>query len=666
MPLVNLQTNLKSLKYGTDIPGGGSSGEPYVQNDINNPTNLVGLYNDQFIRGGGIGAIEHSLLDTKRIGKFFLDSPKGPLFIAKQVGLQLSNPKLEVKTGNNVNGLLNNLLTGDLGSLTNGLLEPTRLYNLGINTIAQVPVEAFGEHFVRHGLLPVQNDSTKYEAVVTYNNNNDANRLLQYTNNFSLGNQPVSRNPTLSSLSNFIDSINTFTGLNIPNFKATDTIIDNYVSGPNSTYGIGNTLISRTTFTADADAINKAFNTSNQVAGLAFSPDGDRRGLNYTRGLGINNQIQDDANAISSYSTDIPNNNAVISSQLNAFTYSNVNGEYVPLSKTGLANTLVKTTSHNPSYAAYQKLISSKILTDNSYKDTDGTILNQFDIFNRDSNDVIQRPAVNYRSTNSAIGYRNEYGEVFKVPGSWNKLARENRVGSGRQDSINLTPIFTTGAGSFKDRTVTINGNKTTVNDLVKFQIQALHTDSPNNADWMVFRAYLTDLNDGVNASWTDIKYAGRGDKFYIYEGFSRKMSVSFKVAALSHDEMKPMYQKLNFLMSNLMPDYSSDNLMRGPLVRMTIGNYIDGQLAKLDDVSYRIPQDSPWEIAINDTELILPHIIEVTLSFTPIGSQTRDQNLIASKTPGNTTSHIAQNWNGASDKAGEYINPDKSSVYSL
>ena len=30
MPLVNLTTNLKSLRYGKDVPGGGSSRQPYV------------------------------------------------------------------------------------------------------------------------------------------------------------------------------------------------------------------------------------------------------------------------------------------------------------------------------------------------------------------------------------------------------------------------------------------------------------------------------------------------------------------------------------------------------------------------------------------------------------------------------------------------------------
>jgi hypothetical protein len=114
---------------------------------------------------------------------------------------------------------------------------------------------------------------------------------------------------------------------------------------------------------------------------------------------------------------------------------------------------------------------------------------------------------------------------------------------------------------------------------------------------------------------------------------------------------MQPMYQKLNYLMGNLMPDYK-DNLMRGPLVKMTVGNWLDGQDGILNNVSYTVPNDSPWEIAINEPVtgeqiLILPHVVEVSMTFTPIGSQTKGKNLISEKSY--TTSHIAQNANEAS-----------------
>jgi hypothetical protein len=111
---------------------------------------------------------------------------------------------------------------------------------------------------------------------------------------------------------------------------------------------------------------------------------------------------------------------------------------------------------------------------------------------------------------------------------------------------------------------------------------------------------------------------------------------------------MEPVYQKLNYLMSNLMPDYSN-GLMRGPFVKMTVGNWFNNQDGILNSLSYTIPQDSPWEIAIDEPEggsakklLVLPHIVEVSLTFTPIGSQTKGVNQISSKS--STISHIAQN----------------------
>jgi hypothetical protein len=159
----------------------------------------------------------------------------------------------------------------------------------------------------------------------------------------------------------------------------------------------------------------------------------------------------------------------------------------------------------------------------------------------------------------------------------------------------------------------------------------------------MIFRAYLTQFSDGVNAQWNDIKYAGRGDKFYIYDGFTRSVNIGFKVAALSAQEMQPMYQKLNYLMGNLMGSYEN-NVLHGTLVKMTVGNWFDGQDGILNSLTYTVPQESPWEIAINDTELILPHIVDVQMTFTPIGSQTKGVNKISEKN--SETSHIAQNIN--------------------
>ena len=602
MPLLDLKTDLKSIKYGHDRAGGGNSGQPYIQTDINTVDKGInklrfGNFDEGLVRGGVIGMLNSSITDTLRIGKFLTDTPKGPLFIIKQVGLQLSNPRLEtIKLSTpSSSGFL-----GSVAKLYDRIndkvgLGPTRIYNLGINTLAQVPINGIGGHIVRHGLLPVADPSKYYEAVVTHNNENGTNRLELLATKFGLGN---------------------------PNYKEVSggnkLIIDDYIGGPGSVYGIGTTLINRAKDrdTSDNSRIRDAFNYSEYQAG--------KTRISGSLGTGVAEvKIKDTKDfRISNITGSIYNPTKFDNSK-----FPELDGSFISNIAKGITNFNLK---------IYNTIRGGS------------------------ENDVINSNG-SYTSTDiGTINYQNTYGEVVTVKKpNWDAASREIRVGSSRQDQINLTPIFEAEAGTHVD-TVNIPGvGVKNINDLVKFRIQAIDTDTPSSANWMIFRAYLTSLSDSVDATWNEVKYAGRGDKFYIYDGFSRKMSVSFKVAALSAEEMQPMYQKLNYLMSNLMPDYSN-NLMRGPLVRMTIGNYIDGQLCKLDSVSYTIPQDSPWEISLGSQypqqlELNLPHIIEVQLSFTPIGSQTRDENRLSRKTDG--TSHIAQNWNAKDEKGlKEYI----------
>jgi hypothetical protein len=312
MPIITQlnATKLRSLKYGNDTSDGGNSGQPYIKTelkDLDKPLTRVRLtkFDDGLIRGGAIGALNASIVDTIRIGKFFKDLPKGPLFLAKQVGLQLSNPKLETKKG--------------LG----GLLGSTRLYNLGINTLLQIPLTAFGGHLTRHGLSPVTDDSIKYIKVVAENNKiADDNRLVALTNKFNLGdnvggageefdlqearreNRAANRegrqanrednrfNRRLNRFGNrqerqFVRSENRrlrqwSKEFNADNFVRSDFIrskftrnnfkrnkldvksllerftIDSYNGGPNSLYGIGRTIINRYSFTEDKEKIDDA------------------------------------------------------------------------------------------------------------------------------------------------------------------------------------------------------------------------------------------------------------------------------------------------------------------------------------------------------------------------------------------------------------------------
>lgn len=639
MPLINLQTNLKSLKYGADRQGGGDSGLPYITKNINT-ANLGDKFDDGLVRGGAINAAIASAVDTARIFKFLKDPPKGPLFIVKQVGLQLANPRLEVpkNPANIASGIPDNLLS--VG--TNGLLEPTRIYNLGINTLAQVPVNAFGAHLNRHGILPIQSKASTYEAIVTANNDlggsSKFNRLVGLTNKFKLGD----RTPNLTISNRITSTINTVTqALNLllgtsikpirPNPQ--DLIIDDYAAGPNSVYGIGRTTINRYSNTEDSFKIDLLTSFSKQYAG---------RTRNLTTGAPQSVNLAEDkgtgAKSISTYPAIARISNNTINTATAQTTF-----RFNPALKTYLA-------------------VQSQITQQQGLQNPLGALnvlggatsrfqYNQFGIYNTD--------AGAYSTTNvGKIGYKNSYGETVVISGSiassWNKVAREQRVGSGRQDMINLTPIFDE-TKYYADDKITIGGKEHNIRDLVRFRIQAVDTDSPDKGKWMVFRAYITGLSDDTSSEWTDIKYTGRGEKFYVYNGFSRKINITFKIAALSSSEMKYIYSKLNFLMSNTMPDYKGV-LMRGPLVRMSIGSWLDSQLGKLDSVSLKVPDDSPWEISLNDNSLILPHVVEVSLSFTPIGAESRADNLIPRKST--YTSFIAQNNTGTDVTTLQYVDP--------
>ena len=683
MPLLDLKTDLKSLKYGKDRPGGGDSGQPYQQVNINTVDSgfnrlRMTRFDDGLIRGGIVGAVNASVVDTLRIGKFLTDFPQGPLFIARQVGLQLSNPKLETRKlpsgGSGVLGFLSNLANTINDKFGIG---PTRIYNLGINTLAQVPVNAFGIHLNRHGLLPVQDDTTKYLAVAQSNNKGTAftGKGLPKSSTNRLVQKAVTLLPPQTQtgrLLNTIQSALSLFGVSLPNVQNRQ-IIDDYVGGPGSVYGIGRTTIRRYDYTSNG--INKqdpqekgkvnyigtlglsqqyfsSYNAPLGIGGLNISSLPGPFGALFGAAARAISGANATAN-LRKYNSLDSNNPTNAPTNIDTATYSGVNGEtkYIATNnKVSLPrSTPGKTVPvKNASYQTYQNIIESKKLTQNTVY-IDGKQANQFGIYGNIDPNTKEKLGKTLLPNATSNPIYTDGNKVVRVNIPWNRATREIRVGSGKQDEINLTPLFKMNAGTIGDSIFIPGVGNKNINDLVKFRIQALDGSNPTIANWMIFRAYLTQLSDNTDASWNSVKYNGRGEDFYIYNGFSRKIQIGFKVAALSAEEMKPMYQKLNYLMGNVMPNYSADGLMRGPLVRMTVGNWIDGQAGLLNSISYTIPQDSPWEIAINENIvgeklLILPHIVEVSMTFTPIGSQTRGANLISEKS--NTTSHIAQNIN--------------------
>ena len=84
MGLIDLKTDLKSLRYGNDRVYGGNSGQPYVTNNIPDDLSPYIGTTDYLLRGG-IRVVRDSAADVERLAKMFKDvkSPNGIFFTTK-------------------------------------------------------------------------------------------------------------------------------------------------------------------------------------------------------------------------------------------------------------------------------------------------------------------------------------------------------------------------------------------------------------------------------------------------------------------------------------------------------------------------------------------------------------------------------------------------------
>lgn len=510
MPLLDLKTDLKTLRYSGDQPGGGWSGKPYIRTNIPNDlarspvgVGIVNLDNrgilsgidpiyriqstgnlDYPIRGGdlqfNIGTQTFTLssqIDKTRIKKFFEDKPRGTAFLQKQIGLNLTNPKIE--TGNSFQVAPNS-------NLIPGLLENTRIYNNGVNTLTQVGVQGTGTHLPRHGIFPLDYASKYYKDVVGAQNvNNDAstNRLL-ILQNLKLNTRFVSTsaNPNL---------------VNKLGISYNRNILFQYLGGPGSTYGIGTTVIKRTEDTS--------------LAATKF---------NSTVGM------------------------------------------------------------------TYDQILAQKL--------------------NVTSDGQRTKKLQSYK-TGQQIPSREEYYNFS--------------VRAGDSDKMNkLTSFMFNNAINPWDTTDPIAKGAT--KDLIKFVFEAIENNNPQQSWALFFRAMINGFQDTHQATINSFKYLGRGEDFYTYQGVSRNISFGFKLAVTSEKEMKPLYTKLNHLISQTYPDYSENfGIMRAPVIRLTVGDYLYRVAGMLENVSITIDDNYTWEINVNDLDSLkqLPQVINVQCTFKPI-----------------------------------------------
>ena len=262
---------------------------------------------------------------------------------------------------------------------------------------------------------------------------------------------------------------------------------------------------------------------------------------------------------------------------------------------------------------------------------------NQFTL-SQDINDPVLRglPEIGAQMSLKVRDFRKDRPDSIYFDYSSPTINKEQRVGLGNKGywkkPIDYTePVQPSVIDKLNATDVSINQldgvgvGASSVRDLVKFRFEVLAPgQSPR---FLYFRALLEGFTDDYTGNWSSTNYVGRGDAVRTYDGFSRGITLNFKIVATTRDEMKPLYKKMVYLASTTAPTYGENgSFMKGTLVRMTIGSYLYEVAGTMDKVTYSWKENYPWEIAmqnpdnnIDDDMQELPQMMDCALSFTPI-----------------------------------------------
>lgn len=516
MGLIDLKTDLKSLRYGKDRLGGGSSNQPYIKSKI--PTNegdLGAKGGPDFLLRGGLLTPGRILKDTSRLTQMFFDfrSPNGLLFTAKQNILSLTNVNsfagedLSIKPrGEGIFNTISSFIQNNV-ALNQGAYIPT-------STLLGAAGNPLGIHLNKQGLDPTKRtgpDKGKGDLFSILNLKDPLGLPLYFDTNAY---KERETNATNSRLVGFLE--------NKQKIKVLSTELYSYKGGPGATLGIGKTIIS-------------------------LPQPNERTGINNPQLLILNSK----------------------------------------------SNTNTLTPDQFPNSSEFNPQIGPNVLNPKGYSRLDyngpeaGNIEKRVNLGNpgkKEKNDSVALDKITYR-------------QIYKT----------------NQNVVNLPEV----------------------NDLVKFRIGVIDNEEPTKKTNIHFRAFIDSMSDSYSADWQPQKFMGRGENFYRYNGFDRSISLSWTVVAQSKAELIPMYHKLNYLASVCAPDYSKLGYMRGNLIKLTIGGYLYEQVGIMTSITYDVPQESPWEIAIpygsaeggtplgvaSDSNVKeLPHMIKVTgFKFIPI-----------------------------------------------
>jgi hypothetical protein len=590
MPLVDLKTNLKSIKYGLDRPNMGSSKEPFITKPIpdERPVDIP----DFILRDG---ALRRGFEDVSRLTQLFT-TVRGLRFIANTNLLAAQNPKIPG--------------------------APRNLY-LPTSTIAQVGVNAIGTHLNLLGETPIDLPSTPINIGNFSFNIGGNTYYTEYKNNFS---QPEDNRLVILSRKKIgLEKDNNSKlskTLRVNDLNATkygialfdDRLISNYLGGPGAGITGLNTTINRTEFTVGSkgysgeDISTSKSNSTNQIANSKTSlnltnllgasseyftyteisgiqvpdPDPEFLGINPEDGSQLKTYGPQDNN--STLSTD-PNKDSLISSSLQVSSNT----------------TSLKTLSH------YTNLLGVSKVYDGGQDRPDAPFSQPGEDksgFNEENQQLKRYGPLDQNKLNDGHGDKYRY--------EWTPSKREDKNASlyqiGRQGKVDMFADPNTKEQTFfpnyrvinspflgeenfnqvrnqrdlfntentrRLNTAPISSSPPFSNQLYPFALNLINANNPGNNQYLYWQAYVESFSDSINSSYDEYNYVGYGTSFYKYKSFGRSIKLDFTIEVPHHNQMKAIYSKLQNLIRHLAPNYSEAGYLRGNFVKLTFGNYL-------------------------------------------------------------------------------------------
>jgi hypothetical protein len=545
---------------------------------------------DMFVRGGIVQSTAIALEDVARITNFFA-SPKGFLWIVREQGLQMTNPRPETRFFSPANILLNTTLQHLGAHLTRHGINPfsegggTSALDFGYNTYSTVKDYEYGDK-----------GGKTYTAVPFVGIPRTQPKLLDMVSELQLGKKGVN----LTSI-NPIDILGMFgfPGTNVAGYISPkdkpaggpEISTISYLAAANAPYG---------GFSLFGGGMHRSANTQLDTDGLGIYkyPRSGDSGASMLLGQAMQ-LINNPVGALTGVASSLLD--SVVGSALgdvaSALSLPVPGGSSMPSPSLEVLKTY-KT-------LAYGELgLSTKLYVSTERDTLEGPSQN-YKVYAKISS--LKRKASKRTSMLTSRGFSDPGSSAAGVFDMTNSQAPIKGEVKGGDNPYDLVPLI--------------------------FYDIAKDTS-------IVFRAVLSGITDTFSPEWNEYNYVGNPQTYYTYKRTTRDFGFTFKVYTDTERELRWNWMKLNRFVGMVYPSFTSSQRMIGPLVRLTLGDILWRMPGYISALTMTVDDNTPWEINLFKDEKLarVPHVIECAVTYRVIGDEPLD---------GRTTKFYMQNKMG-------------------